>query len=75
MTTRRPLVNVSGTTREMPSGDTLPSDVVSSVNGVPTLVPADTTHTLAENYSYYSVIPMQVDGTLRLDGVLVVAGG
>lgn len=75
MSTRRPLVNVSGTIREMPSGDTLPSDTVSSANGVPVLVPADTVHTVAENYSYYSIIPMRVDGVLRIDGVLMVAGG
>lgn len=42
--------------------------------GTPTLISADTTYTLAENYSQYSVTPMRIDGTLRINGVLTVAG-
>lgn len=33
MTDRRPLVNVAGTIREIPSGDTLPSDLIPAGSG------------------------------------------
>lgn len=78
MAERRPLVLKNGRRVEMPAGDTIPVDVLPSGSGglarwTPTLIAADTIFTVSEFTQMLTIAPVVLDGTLVLDGYIVIA--
>lgn len=77
MTERRPLAIIGGRQQEFPQGDTLPSDMLPDTaefaRWTPTLIADGQTFLVPENAQLITVAPVQVDGLVIVDGVIVQA--
>lgn len=77
MAERRPIAIIDGIQREIPIGDTLPSDLLPDTTvfarWTPTLIATGSTFTIPENAQLLTVAPVQVDGLVIVDGTVVQA--
>lgn len=81
MAERRPIVIVGGKQQEFAHGDTLPVDMLPELaigdeaEWTPTFIPDGITYTIPTDTQLLTVAPVKVDGTVIIDGTLVLVGG